>query len=66
MRIRLHPSQIEALRPFYDRVQAAAQLGRSGMLVAQVRWDNQEGKWWLEPGFLAHEYAQLITEKGEP
>lgn len=66
MRIKLTAKQIQELRPFYDRVQAAAVAGSPGMLVAQVRWDPPADRWWMEPGFLDHDHAKLITEKGQP
>lgn len=52
--------------PYFDRVQAAAVAGNPGMLLAQISWSVQSGKWWLTPGFLAHEYAKLITQKAQP
>lgn len=64
MRITLTDKQIRQLVPFYDRVQATAVSGHPGMLVGQIRRNN-EGDWWMEPGFLNHEHAKLITEKGQ-
>jgi hypothetical protein len=34
------------------------------MLLGQIRW-NQDGRWWLEVGFLEHELAKLITERAQ-
>ena len=65
MRISLTPYQIRKLLPFYDRVESAAVRAAPGMLLAQIRWDERGGKWWMEPGFLQHEDAKLITGKGE-
>lgn len=65
MRINLTVKQRQALQPLRDRVKAAAHTGYPGMLVAQICY-NQEGDCWLEPGFLDHEHAKLITEKGQP
>lgn len=65
MRIKLTEKQIRQLGPFYDRVQATAAAGNPGMLVAQIRWDPPADSWWMEPGFLDHEHALCITEKGQ-
>lgn len=65
MRITLTAKQIRELTPFFDRVQATAALGRPGMLVAQIRWQQRGEKYWMEPGFLDHEHALCITEKGQ-
>lgn len=65
MKIKLTETQIRQLMPFFDRVHASADLGRPGMLVAQIRWSYAEEKYWMEPGFLEHEYAALITQKGQ-
>lgn len=35
------------------------------MLVAQIRFNPREQTYWMEPGFLAHEHAKLIAEKGQ-
>jgi hypothetical protein len=64
MRITLTQKQITQLLPYYDRVKASAVAGNPGMLLAQIR-RNQDGKWWMEPGFLDHEHALRITEKGQ-
>ena len=64
MKITLTEKQIRGLIPYYDRVQASAVAGNPGMLVAQIR-RNGEGKWWMEPGFLDHQHALCITEKGQ-
>lgn len=63
MKLPLLPWQAERLRPYFDRVQAAAVLGSPGMLVAQISWD-QEGRCWLTPAFLDHELARVVTERG--
>jgi hypothetical protein len=63
IKILLGKTQIQQLRPYLDRVQAAAALGSPGMLVAQISWD-QEGKCWLVPAFLNHTLAKIITERG--
>lgn len=65
MRITLTQKQITQLLPYYDRVKASAVAGSPGMLVAQI-CRNQDGKWWMEPGFLEHEHALCITGKGQP
>lgn len=65
MRIPLTDAQIRNLMPFFDRVRAAAVAGHPGMLVAQIRWSDQHNAYWMEPGFLAHEHAKLIAEKGQ-
>lgn len=65
MKIILTKRQVRMLLPFKDRVQAAAMMGSPGMLIAQISWNN-EGRYWMTPGFLEHEYAKLITEKGKP
>lgn len=65
MRIYLTEPQIRQIMPFFDRVQATAQLGNPGMLVAQIRWHKHDGVYWMEPGFLQHEHAKLIAGKGE-
>ena len=65
MKISLTETQVRQLAPFFDRVQATAALGKPGMLVAQVRWSYQDQRYWMEPGFLPHEHALLISEKGQ-
>lgn len=64
-RITLTGHQVRYLQPYKDRVQAAAQLGSPGMLIAQIHWNNATGQWWMTPAFLPHEHAKSITEKGE-
>lgn len=65
MRLKLTRWQVEALRPYFDRVQATAVMGSPGMLVAQLRADNDGASSYIMiPAFLEHEYAQLITTKG--
>lgn len=66
MRIPLTGRQVRELLPYFDRVRAAHAQGSPGMLVAQIRWDVARETYWMEPGFLAHEQAQLITKKGQP
>jgi hypothetical protein len=63
MKIMLNAGQVELLRPYLDRVKAAAALGSPGMLVAQISHD-QEGGYALTPAFLDHDLAKVITEKG--
>jgi len=63
-RVTLTEKQVRQLRPYYDRVQATAALGAPGMLLGQIRWD-QDGRWWLDVGFLPHEHAKLVAEKAE-
>lgn len=63
-RIYLTHGQAAQLTPYKDRVQCAAVLGSPGMLVAQISWD-QEGRFYMTPAFLAHEDAQLISQKGQ-
>jgi hypothetical protein len=65
MRITLTEKQIRQLGPFFDRVNLAAALGAPGMLVAQIRCDSRDHKYWMEPGFLDHQHALCITEKGQ-
>ena len=65
VKISLTETQVRQLAPFFDRVQATAALGKPGMLVAQVRWSYQDQRYWMEPGFLPHEHALLISEKGQ-
>lgn len=66
MRITLTAKQVTQLRRFFDRVQQASENGSPGMLVAQIRWSTAEQRFWMEPGFLDHAHAKLITEKGQP
>jgi hypothetical protein len=63
--IKLTRAQIDALRPYFDRVQATAAMGSPGMLVAQLRaaMDGESG-YVMVPAFLEHEHAKLITQKG--
>jgi hypothetical protein len=63
-RVVLTEKQIRQLMPFYDRAQATRVVGTPGMLLGQIGWD-QEGRWFMDVGFLTHEYAKLITEKAE-
>jgi hypothetical protein len=63
VKVRLTANQLRQLGRYFDRVQAAAALGKPGMLVAQLHWD-QDGKYWMTPAFLEHEVAMLITQKG--
>ena len=64
-RITLTASQAVQLEPYISRVRATAALGNPGMLLAQIHWNNGDGRFWMTPAFLPHETAQLITEKGE-
>jgi hypothetical protein len=61
MRINLTASQIEQLRPYFDRVKAAAVMGSPGMLVGQIGFSSESG-YGISVGFLDHEKAKLITE----
>lgn len=65
LRINLTSGQAVQLASYFDRVRAAAVQGNPGMLIAQIHWENHEGKCWMVPAFLPHEHAKLITEKGE-
>ena len=65
LRINLTSGQALQLESYLARVNQASALGSPGMLVAQIRWDRIEGKCWMEPAFLPHEHAKLITGKGE-
>jgi hypothetical protein len=64
-RIPLTQKQVKRLLPYFDRVRSAASLGQPGMLVAQIRWSSPDQTYWMEPGFLPHEVAQCISEKGQ-
>lgn len=64
MKVRLTRLQVEKLRGYFDRVQAAAVAGSPGMLVAQLRLDGRRNEYYMEPAFLDPEYAQIITEHG--
>lgn len=65
MRIKLTHKQVEQLRPYFDRVQAAHVAGSPGMLVAQLRLDARNNEYILEPAFLENDVAQVITQKGK-
>lgn len=66
MKIALTTKQIGQLTTFFDRVRATASLGKPGMLVAQIRWEQTgDGRYWMEPAFLPNEVAQCIVEKGQ-
>lgn len=65
MRIELTPRQRSALLPFVRQVRDAAAVGTPGMLLAQVCWEAPLDEWWLEVGFLRHEFARVITERAE-
>lgn len=65
LRINLTSNQAIQLAAYFDRVRTAYVSGSPGMLIAQICWNDAEGKCWMEPAFLAHEHAKLITEKGE-
>ena len=62
MRINLTAKQIEMLRPYFDRVKAAAVMGSPGMLVGQISCDH-DGEWAIVPAFLDHDLAKNITER---
>jgi hypothetical protein len=64
MKVMLSNRQVQDLQPYIDRVRSAAKLGSPGMLVAQIRWNDQERTAWIEPAFLPHELAKKITEQG--
>lgn len=63
MRIKLTARQIELLRPYFDRVKAAAVMGSPGMLVGQLSSDD-DGEYAIVPAFLDHDLAKQITERG--
>jgi len=66
VKIALTEKQIGQLATFFDRVRATALLGKPGMLVAQIRWEQTgDGRYWMEPAFLPNEVAQCIVEKGQ-
>jgi hypothetical protein len=65
MKVLLTETQVRNLQPYFDRVNSSAVLGKPGMLLAQIRWNNNDQRYWMEPAFLSNEYAQLVTEKGE-
>lgn len=64
-KIRLTQNQVKQLLPYFDRVRSAAALGTPGMLVAQISWNTGDQTYWMEPGFLPHEVAKCISEKGQ-
>lgn len=65
MKLNLTRLQVNALRPYFDRVQATAAMGSPGMLVAQLRADHDgESGYIMIPAFLEHEHAQIVTRKG--
>jgi hypothetical protein len=61
MRLKLTAQQVEALRPYFDRVNAAAAMGSPGMLVGHLGYSDQSG-YGINVGFLDNEKARLITE----
>jgi hypothetical protein len=61
VRIKLTAQQVEALRPYFDRVSAAAAMGSPGMLVGHLGYSTQSG-YGINVGFLDHDKAQLIVE----
>jgi hypothetical protein len=65
VRIKLTETQIRQLMPFFDRVRSAAAIGSPGMLVAQIRHSQIYQTYWMKPGFLEHQHAKLISEKGQ-
>jgi hypothetical protein len=64
VRIPLTHKQVDALRPYFDKVRSTRGSGRPGMLVAQLRWSSADGAYWMEPGWLEHEVAALIEQRG--
>lgn len=58
MKIPLTRRQIEALREYFDRVNATAVLGSPGMLVARLWHDTRNDVYYMEPAFLEHESAK--------
>ncbi len=64
MRVLLSRRQVQELQRHIDRVRSAAALGSPGMLVAQIQWNDHEGKYWITPAFLPHDKAKVITEQG--
>ena len=64
MRVRLTRTQLYQLMPYFDRVRATAAAGSPGMLVAQLWFDAHRSEYYLEPAFLDHELAKVITERG--
>ena len=65
MKVRLTQKQVEELAPYFDRVRATASMGTPGMLVAQLRYDPHRDEYTLEPAFLDHDLATIITERGQ-
>lgn len=63
MKIKLTQDQVQALALYFARVRAAADLGLPGMLVAQLK-EEQNGDYVMIPAFLQHRHARIITEKG--
>lgn len=61
MRLKLTIQQVEALRPYFDRVKAAAAMGSPGMLVGHLGYSDQSG-YGINVGFLDHDQAKLIAE----
>lgn len=60
MRINLTARQVELLRPYFDRVSAAAVMGSPGMLVGQISRDD-DGEYAIVPCFLDHDLAKEIA-----
>ena len=63
MKLRLSKTQVYELMPYFDRVRAAATLGKPGMLVAQLFYDATNEQYTMEPCFIDHELAQPLIEK---
>jgi len=64
LQVNLSTRQVRDPQAYIDRTRSCAKLGSVGMLVAQIRWD-QEGRVWLEPAFLEHTHAKILTEHGK-
>ena len=64
MKVRLTRLQANQLMPYFDRVRATAAQGSPGMLVAQLRFDATRQEYTLEPAFLDHDKALVLTEHG--
>lgn len=65
MRINLTAKQVQMLAPYFDKVRATRHTGYPGMLVAQIRYNEQDGSHWMEPGWLEHHVAKRIEERGQ-
>lgn len=63
MRVLLTAEQAHKLKPYFDRVRAAAEQGSPGMLVGQISYDDS-GLYWIVPAFLPNDLAEMITRRG--